>query len=525
MSQHPQKSLLDCSLRGLNRLLASSRIQHVSAVALVLAASIFGRPVLAQSQPVQFVKFEDFMAKTRTARVEDFMARPDSKIQDEAAFEEMRQAIFKRYEGVSVSHSFVLGRDHYDCMPIEQQPAVRSYGIKTIAVPPRLPSKPKKAGAESNASMPAGDAPAVRVRRLASLSPPDGVDAFGHAIHCQAGEIPLHRISLEALSRFATLHDYYGRSMISGLPGSKSDASGGPTAEVPALRLQSNATSPSTSTDPVNMQKHLYAKAYQYAELNFFHQTFTIWNPQVATSKGEVQSVEQGWLADITNTQTLENGLAVIPAFYGDSLTHWFIFSTPDNYQTRCIDERCTDFVLVSPALTPGQSIPADKISRQDSLLEQAEVFVTGFAWQLDEDGDWWLFNDSGDESPDQPIGYFPKTHFGKGDLPNKASLFAIGGEVASTPMADGTISFPPMGSGLRGTEFDVTDDTPAFITDIYYTDLADVVHTPRSPPMRRNDNKQCYDSLAQGPPGAEITLYFGGPGGANCLAPTGQAQ
>ena len=67
MARHPQKGFLNCSLNGFSRLLPSSRIRQASAVALVLAASSFGGPVLAQPPPVQFEKYEDFMAKTRTA--------------------------------------------------------------------------------------------------------------------------------------------------------------------------------------------------------------------------------------------------------------------------------------------------------------------------------------------------------------------------------------------------------------------------------------------------------------------------
>jgi hypothetical protein len=240
MSQHSQNGLLDCSLRGFNRLLTSSRIRHASAIVLALAASIFVHPVFGQSQSVQFVKYENFMATTRSATAEDFMARPDSQVQDEATFEEMRQSILKRYEGVTVSNSFILNGDYYDCMPFEQQPAARKYGIKTMPVPPTLPPEPKNLHADPAAL--AANAPAGRVTRQASSTTLSGVDASGNVARCPADQVPLPRITLEALSRSSTLREQYGKALFArpstppvNARGRQSDASTAPSSPTPPL--------------------------------------------------------------------------------------------------------------------------------------------------------------------------------------------------------------------------------------------------------------------------------------------------
>src|ERR1035437_2704725 len=91
----------------------------------------------AQTRPV--VRFEDFLQQTRAAHFEMYSGGPETAVRDAAAFEEMRQYILAMYQGVTVTHSFVLGTDHVDCVPIEQQPSVRLLGLKEIATPPPAP--------------------------------------------------------------------------------------------------------------------------------------------------------------------------------------------------------------------------------------------------------------------------------------------------------------------------------------------------------------------------------------------------
>src|SRR5579864_5866279 len=70
------------------------------ALPLVLAAAT---TAFAQPESVQFESHDHFMQNTRSARFTDFAVRRETKVRDEAAFEEMRQSVLNRYEGVHVS--------------------------------------------------------------------------------------------------------------------------------------------------------------------------------------------------------------------------------------------------------------------------------------------------------------------------------------------------------------------------------------------------------------------------------------
>lgn len=97
-----------------------------------LAPAAFGQETTVRG----FVPFKSFVESTQAANASDYMARSTTKVKDAAAFEEMRQHILNLYQGVEVGHSFVLDGDHFDCVPIQQQPAVRMQGLKSIATPP-----------------------------------------------------------------------------------------------------------------------------------------------------------------------------------------------------------------------------------------------------------------------------------------------------------------------------------------------------------------------------------------------------
>ena len=51
------------------------------------------------------------------------MIDPDTQVRETPAFEEMRAHILKLYDGVQVTHSYVIGSSHFDCVP--ENPAAR----------------------------------------------------------------------------------------------------------------------------------------------------------------------------------------------------------------------------------------------------------------------------------------------------------------------------------------------------------------------------------------------------------------
>ena len=109
-------------------------IGRAGAIALAATLTTSASFALSESANTKFVPFTEFIANTHAANFNDFHTRSDSKVKDEASFEEMRQSIVDRYQGVQVTHSFLVGGLHYDCVPILQQPAVRNFHLSSIAL-------------------------------------------------------------------------------------------------------------------------------------------------------------------------------------------------------------------------------------------------------------------------------------------------------------------------------------------------------------------------------------------------------
>ena len=149
---------------------------RVLALALIIATS--ATLAFAQSNAPQFVPFGNFMESTRTAGADKALLAPGSQVRDASAFEEMRQAILDRYEGVEVAHSFVIDGMHYDCVPMYQQPAVRTYGLTSIATPP--PELPHNRLVD----------PAGNVRPATQLDAEKPFDDYGNAVACEADTVP-----------------------------------------------------------------------------------------------------------------------------------------------------------------------------------------------------------------------------------------------------------------------------------------------------------------------------------------------
>src|ERR1700730_2889409 len=159
---------------------------------------LLGRPAGAQTVPPKLVPFNDFLQQVSRVVPTSYLAQSTSRVKTPAAFEVMRQHILTMYGGVSVRHSFLLGSDPYDCVPIMQQPAVRLRGLKSIATAPPQPPVPTGAPPSNPQASPASQ-----------LRPGQTLDALGNAVHCEEGTIPMRRITLEELSRFETLQQFF----------------------------------------------------------------------------------------------------------------------------------------------------------------------------------------------------------------------------------------------------------------------------------------------------------------------------
>jgi hypothetical protein len=173
-----------------------------SSMALVLrmALATFG-----QTTAQQFVPFKSFVESTKAANVSDYAARSTSKVKDTAAFEEMRQHILNLYQRVEVSHSFVLDGDHLDCVPTQQQPAVRMLGLKSIATVP--PASVLLQGPRVSSDH--GESTHEPTGITSQLGPDTQFDEFGNSRRCEDNTIPMRRVTLEETCRFATLKNFF----------------------------------------------------------------------------------------------------------------------------------------------------------------------------------------------------------------------------------------------------------------------------------------------------------------------------
>lgn len=154
----------------------------------IISAVVYVALAGAQTTPARFIAFNDFLQSVKNAQARDFLTRPACKIRDAAAFEQMRQYILSLYRGVTVKHSYVLDSQTFDCVPIEQQPSLRALRSNKLASPP--PASPK-----------ASQAP-LRIK----------TDRFGNALGCKEGTVPIRRVTLEQLSNFGTLQDFFHKA-------------------------------------------------------------------------------------------------------------------------------------------------------------------------------------------------------------------------------------------------------------------------------------------------------------------------
>jgi hypothetical protein len=166
-------------------------------MALILLVSV--GQVNAQSQ---FVPFNQFMKSTAMAKQADFSARSDAAVKSAQSFEEMRQHVLTLYKGVNVTHSFMLDKNQFDCVPIGQQPSLRAIGLQGAAPAPPETALPSKLAPADNAS---GQLAAA----ASQISGDRQFDEFSNSTTCEDQTIPMRRITLEEVTRFGTLNEFF----------------------------------------------------------------------------------------------------------------------------------------------------------------------------------------------------------------------------------------------------------------------------------------------------------------------------
>lgn len=356
----------------------------------------------------ELLSLKEFIDSVRSITYGEFLTRklPETRVANEEAFVEMQSYILNFYDKTEALHSFADETDAiYDCIPVEQQPSLK--GLKGS-----VPSAPDAPGHEHP--------PDSKDERQDSLVPsplgPDKKDRFGNLMYCPPDTIPMRRVTIEQLTRFETLHDFFQK---------------GPrgTGRPPRM-IEPLTVSPT----------HRWAHAYQLVNNGGGHSYLNLWNPSIGTN--QIFSLSQHWYiagGSGGSLQTIECGWQVYPQFYGDRATHLFTYWTADNYnQTGCYNLTCNAFVQIpGAAWAPGMALT--QVSTYGGIQQVMELAY----WHTG--GRWWLYVNG--TSASNAIGYYPDTIYRGGALSRNATEIDYGGETV------GTTSFPSMGSGHFAAE------------------------------------------------------------------------
>jgi Neprosin len=418
-----------------------------------------------------FVNLRDALDRTRTARFSDYAGRVGVAVESEKAFEEMRRHIIDMYEGVQVVSSFIHIGNYVDCITIESQPTVRRLGLTEIAKPP-APS-PR----EENQRIPErGELREAESPLKAGLK-----DRFGNPIACPSGTIPMRRITLEMLTRYPTLRDFFSKEPKgSQLPG------------VPERQ----------GFLPDWDKTHLHAYADQYVDNYGGNSWLDLWNPT-----GDL-SISQHWYSSGSgsSTETVEGGWQVLPSKYNTNDAVLFIYWTADDYNnTGCYNLDCSGFVQISSDWYLGGTWTTYSSTGDGQWGFQLQ-------WKL-YNGNWWLFLKGGGNI--EAVGYYPTSLYNGGQMSQYATRIAYGGEVARQV---GNV-WPQMGSGaFAGTGWEYA----AYQNSIFYIpqNSDDGVGTWASLTTHDEAFSTCYtvnytSANSGGSWGSYI--YFGGPGANSC--------
>ena len=352
--------------------------------------------------PIGIPSLNAFLDSLQSESHSEYAARAASRVAHEEAFSDMKAHILGLYEDVEAQHSFMDESGAiFDCIPIEQQPSLRG-SEESVPTAPDLPPHAAATGGEQDEQSEA---------LVGSPLGPDRRDWHGNVMQCPEGTIPMRRVTLQQLTRFETLQDFFRKGP---------RGAGRPRPPRPAEPATVSVT-------------HRWAHAYQNVNNGGGHSFLNLWRPAIGAN--QIFSLSQHWYVGGSgaNLQTIECGWQVCPALYGDAQPHLFTYWTADGYNsTGCYNLTCSAFVQTGTSFAPGMALgPISVSGGQQYEIELAYLLTAGR---------WWLYMNGTQGS--NAIGYYPVTLYRGGALANHATEIDYGGETT------GTTSFPPMGSG-----------------------------------------------------------------------------
>lgn len=393
-----------------------------------------------------------------------------------AELKKMKRHIDRLYDRDSVIHTFkVASGDVVDCVPIDEQPAMRApdmEGHVIVSSPSTVPE-----GIDTTTTQDARE----RDLGMARMFELDGVDEDGAFRSCPDQTIPIRRPDLHSLARFHTLGDALSKH-----PSLSSD------------RLSVGAARPEPSPQLGSSEYHQYAVATQNVINRGSQSTLNVWSPYV--HQPSEFSLSQIWVVRGTDAslETVEAGWQAFRQKYGDWYARFFIFFTPDNYAKNgggCYNLDCAGFVQTNKSVLIGGKF--DKYSVKDGY--QKEITVS---WYKDGDaGHWWLRLDG------SWVGYYPRSKFDANGLRDRASRVDFGGEIIDDQI-NGVHTHTDMGSGKFAY---LGFRKAAYHKNVRYIDTNLSYH--EAAPKAEVTDPSCYDMLLYKSATWGRYFYFGGAG------------
>jgi hypothetical protein len=419
------------------------------------------------SSKYQNIDFSNFISQVANASFGNYKGLKQVAVIDEESFNEMKQYLLKRYQNVHVRQSF-LGKDGQvvDCIPLEEQPASRLHDnakIKTDIQPPPHDKAIKPSIDSSNTKMPISKSIDIALHKGEK-------DKYGNEMYCPHGYIPVKRITLEILTHFKTLKDYFRKA---------------------AVQLK-HGDVPASYGDGYD---HNHVVGTQTVDNAGGNSWLNVWSPSSSPGK---MSLSQQWFVGGSGdaTQTIEGGWQVLPDKYNTDDACLFIYSTNANYSDGSggynLDNG--EFIQVSNEVYLGA--PFDHYSTTNGTQ-----WGFNLQWKRNTDGNWWLFyTGPGDWIA---VGYYPKSFYGTGQLSNFAQRTDFGGEVAGDPKEG------QMGSGAQASD---GWQKAAYQNRIFYIQKDNIDQGIWSTLSLYEENSACYTGDVQNSSSNWATyLFFGG--------------
>jgi Neprosin len=441
-----------------NASLKGDVIVLVCSVLLISGCSKSRVPPPPPTRPFQ--PFDAFVASVQHAQSTTFVGQPGFAVESAGAFEEMKRHLLELYEGVTARNSFVgPDRQIVDCIPIEQQPGLRPPSGPRAEVSrdvPRSATAAREAPGESRPSR----------RRSEDITLKRGqLDRFNHEVFCEAGTIPMRRITLEEMATFRNLASFLA----------KDDEEKDPN-------------------QPADDSSHYYARGVQFVDNLGGDSWLNVWNPTVSAGR---MSLSQQWFVsgEDESKQTIEGGWQVMPSKYKIDQAALFIYYTTKGYAkgSGCYNLECSGFVQIANNVYLGRGF-----SNYSSI--DGDQWGFNLQWKRHTDGNWWLFyRGPGDYIA---VGYYPSKLYGEGGLAARAAKIAFGGEDTGKPSA------LEMGSGRKASE---NWRKAAYQNLIFYIDTNTTSQWANLD--KYESNADCYTADVHNITGSWGTyIFFGGP-------------